>query len=414
MRRSSHARKTAETLCNAASSRSHAIFTVRVISCEPVGGGEENVRDGVLNLVDLSGSENIKRSGAEVGSIRAREAERIGQSLLSLGRVIHALVERATHIPYRESKLTRLLCNSLGGNSLTALILNVTPNHAVMDETISTLAYAALARSVRNKPKQCMKRRAGEGEVGEGDGTACVDSSNVDGDEDNHGDGISGRWKDSTENSVVRPWSSSIPFRAHGEAGPCPVVARPRRRVYDGPAAEWSFRVMSTHSTKSSGSEGIIGVTLTQPARSVLSQIFSKYDGNKDGRLERHEVAMLHAEWISRAAGVPEAAGAVKRAVANRLLDKHMRDCSVGGRLSLDLFLEFTARLAEEDPASLRALVQGSGFSLSLKPQVDEEAEAELETKEKPSAAVNPVTRCLTCSKSEGWLIGPDRLWAYM
>lgn len=100
-------RATASTLLNAQSSRSHSVFTVTVHMRENSVDGEELVKIGKLNLVDLAGSENIGRSGAI--DKRAREAGNINQSLLTLGRVITALVERTPHVPYRESKLTRIL-----------------------------------------------------------------------------------------------------------------------------------------------------------------------------------------------------------------------------------------------------------------------------------------------------------------
>ncbi|KAJ7856859.1 P-loop containing nucleoside triphosphate hydrolase protein [Mycena olivaceomarginata] len=104
-----------------------------------------------LNLVDLAGSENIGRSGAE--NKRAREAGMINQSLLTLGRVINALVDKAQHVPYRESKLTRLLQDSLGGRTKTCIIATVSPARSNMEETLSTLDYAMRAKSIRNKPE---------------------------------------------------------------------------------------------------------------------------------------------------------------------------------------------------------------------------------------------------------------------
>ena len=119
--------------------------------------------------MDLAGSENIGRSGAKDG--RAREAGNINQvssslvihfhvthtkivqSLLTLGRVITNLVERAPHIPYRESKLTRLLKDSLGGNTKTSIIATVSPATINMEETLSTLDYAYRARSILNRPE---------------------------------------------------------------------------------------------------------------------------------------------------------------------------------------------------------------------------------------------------------------------
>lgn len=98
------------------------------------------IQVGKLNLVDLAGSENISRSGAKDG--RAREAGSINQSLLTLGRVITALVEHSGHVPYRDSKLTRLLRDSLGGKTKTCIIATIAPTVQCQEETISTLDYA--------------------------------------------------------------------------------------------------------------------------------------------------------------------------------------------------------------------------------------------------------------------------------
>lgn len=113
--------------------------------------GEELLKTGKLYLVDLAGSENIARSGSV--DKRAREAANINQSLLTLGRVITCLVEHQPHIPYRESKLTRLLQDSLGGRMKTSMIATVSPAHCNVEETLSTLDYAHRAKSVANKPE---------------------------------------------------------------------------------------------------------------------------------------------------------------------------------------------------------------------------------------------------------------------
>ncbi|KAF4541780.1 Kinesin family protein [Lasiodiplodia theobromae] len=113
--------------------------------------GEDFVSAGKLNLVDLAGSENIQRSGAE--NKRAAEAGLINKSLLTLGRVINALVEKSSHIPYRESKLTRLLQDSLGGRTKTCIIATLSPAKSNLEETISTLDYAFRAKNIRNKPQ---------------------------------------------------------------------------------------------------------------------------------------------------------------------------------------------------------------------------------------------------------------------
>jgi len=151
LEKGSQKRKTAETLMNAQSSRSHTVFTVTVHIKEASLMGEEVLRIGKLNLVDLAGSENVGRSGAK--DARAREAGNINQSLLTLGRVISCLVERAPHIPYRESKLTRLLQDSLGGRTKTSIIATVSPATINLEETLSTLDYAYRARNITNRPE---------------------------------------------------------------------------------------------------------------------------------------------------------------------------------------------------------------------------------------------------------------------
>ncbi|KAH9981274.1 P-loop containing nucleoside triphosphate hydrolase protein [Lactifluus volemus] len=144
-------RQIAATKFNDHSSRSHSIFSITVHTKEISAMGDDLLRVGKLNLVDLAGSENIGRSGAE--NKRAREAGMINQSLLTLGRVINALVEKSSHIPYRESKLTRLLQDSLGGRTKTCIIATISPARSNMEETLSTLDYAIRAKSIRNRPE---------------------------------------------------------------------------------------------------------------------------------------------------------------------------------------------------------------------------------------------------------------------
>ncbi|KAI8126301.1 Bipolar kinesin KRP-130 [Lucilia cuprina] len=145
-------RKTAATLMNAQSSRSHTVFSILVHIKENGIDGEEMLKIGKLNLVDLAGSENASKAGNEKG-IRTRETVNINQSLLTLGRVITALVERTPHIPYRESKLTRLLQESLGGRTKTSIIATISPGHKDIEETLSTLEYAHRAKNIQNKPE---------------------------------------------------------------------------------------------------------------------------------------------------------------------------------------------------------------------------------------------------------------------
>src|SRR6201996_7618956 len=159
LREGSHKRQVAATKCNDLSSRSHTVFTVTVYMKRQSEAGEDFVCSGKLNLVDLAGSENIQRSGAE--NKRAAEAGNINKSLLTLGRVINALVEKSTHIPYRESKLTRLLQESLGGRDKTVIIATISPSSASIDETLSTLDYAYRAKNIKNKP-QVNEKKSGK------------------------------------------------------------------------------------------------------------------------------------------------------------------------------------------------------------------------------------------------------------
>ncbi|KAL9647554.1 hypothetical protein ABK040_006910 [Willaertia magna] len=144
-------RQIAETNMNKASSRSHCITTITIHMKEVNDEGEELIKTGKLNLVDLAGSENIQRSGAV--KLRAKEAGMINQSLLTLGRVITALTEHSPHVPYRESKLTRILQDSLGGRTKTCLIATISPSVLCFEETMSTLDYAHKAKSIKNKPE---------------------------------------------------------------------------------------------------------------------------------------------------------------------------------------------------------------------------------------------------------------------
>ena len=154
-------RRTAETLCNAHSSRSHSVFTLTVRAKTTSEEGEDLAVVGKLNLVDLAGSENVGRSGANKSEIRSREAGEINKSLLTLGRVIAALVKEgvhsAAHVPYRDSKLTRLLRDALGGRSKTCVVATVSPSALCAEETGSTLEYALRAKRIRNRPEVCAK-----------------------------------------------------------------------------------------------------------------------------------------------------------------------------------------------------------------------------------------------------------------
>jgi kinesin family protein 3/17 len=138
------------TLMNAGSSRSHSVFSIVVECCSSDEQGE-HIRVGKLNLVDLAGSERQSKTGAT--GERLKEATKINLSLSALGNVISALVDgKSQHIPYRDSKLTRILQDSLGGNTKTVMCANAGPADYNYDESLSTLRYANRAKNIKNKP----------------------------------------------------------------------------------------------------------------------------------------------------------------------------------------------------------------------------------------------------------------------
>lgn len=145
-------RSVAETKMNKESSRSHSIFTIYIeTAVEDEKLDESKIKAGKLNLVDLAGSERQSKTGATGDTLK--EATKINLSLSALGNVISALVDgKSSHIPYRDSKLTRLLQDSLGGNTKTVMIAALSPADYNYDETLSTLRYAARAKSIKNKP----------------------------------------------------------------------------------------------------------------------------------------------------------------------------------------------------------------------------------------------------------------------
>nr|XP_053635684.1 chromosome-associated kinesin KIF4A-like [Cherax quadricarinatus] len=143
-------RATGATAMNARSSRSHAIFSLHIEQREKKEG--DSITCSKFHMVDLAGSERAKKTGAT--GERFKEGVNINKGLLALGNVISALCEEGSrgHIPYRDSKLTRLLQDSLGGNSHTVMIACVSPADSNLEETLSTLRYADRARKIKNKP----------------------------------------------------------------------------------------------------------------------------------------------------------------------------------------------------------------------------------------------------------------------
>uniref|UniRef100_A0A9J8B526 Kinesin-like protein n=1 Tax=Cyprinus carpio carpio TaxID=630221 RepID=A0A9J8B526_CYPCA len=202
-------RSVGATNMNEHSSRSHAIFTITIECSEKGVDGDQHVRMGKLHLVDLAGSERQGKTGAT--GQRLKEATKINLSLSTLGNVISALVDgKSTHVPYRNSKLTRLLQDSLGGNSKTMMCANIGPADYNYDETISTLRYANRAKNIKNKarinedPKDALlrqfqkeieelKKKLEEGE--EISGSDASGSDDIDEGEDEVGDGSERRRK---------------------------------------------------------------------------------------------------------------------------------------------------------------------------------------------------------------------------
>lgn len=141
-------RSVAATAMNSRSSRSHSVFRLQLVKRDTETLA---VTRATLFLVDLAGSEKIKKTHAEGQQLK--EGQKINQSLSALGNVINALTDgKSKHIPYRNSKLTRLLQDSLGGNSRTSLIINASPASYNAEETLSSLRFGQRAKSMKNKP----------------------------------------------------------------------------------------------------------------------------------------------------------------------------------------------------------------------------------------------------------------------
>eukprot|EP01104_Vermistella_antarctica_P016322 TRINITY_DN553_c1_g3_i1.p1 TRINITY_DN553_c1_g3~~TRINITY_DN553_c1_g3_i1.p1 ORF type:complete len:1136 (+),score=354.11 TRINITY_DN553_c1_g3_i1:295-3702(+) len=151
-------RAIAETNMNSESSRSHSIFVVTVQQRNAV---DMSNKTGKLYLVDLAGSEKVLKTGAKGQTLE--EAKMINKSLSALGNVINALTDgKSKHIPYRDSKLTRVLQESLGGNARTTLVINCSPSSHNEQESLSTLRFGTRAKSIKNKAKVNQERSVEE------------------------------------------------------------------------------------------------------------------------------------------------------------------------------------------------------------------------------------------------------------
>ncbi|CAE7197799.1 unnamed protein product [Symbiodinium pilosum] len=149
MKAGKYNRAVAETNLNEHSSRSHLIF---MLTIEQKNLHDRSVKVGKLHLVDLAGSEKVAKTGAS--GERLDEAKNINRSLSALGNVINALTDRkSNHVPYRDSKLSRVLQESLGGNAKTSLIITCSPSYFNEQETVSTLRFGQRAKMIKNVVK---------------------------------------------------------------------------------------------------------------------------------------------------------------------------------------------------------------------------------------------------------------------
>mmetsp|Transcript_45311 Transcript_45311/g.61463 ORF Transcript_45311/g.61463 Transcript_45311/m.61463 type:complete len:194 (+) Transcript_45311:993-1574(+) len=158
MKKGALSRATASTKMNDMSSRSHAVFIIiveqmTVLDDSGADDAPNQIRVGKLNLVDLAGSERVRVTGAT--GKRLEESKKINASLSCLGNVISALTDSKgrPHIPYRDSKLTRLLEDSLGGNCKTTMMAMVSPNWEAFSESHSTLKFATRAKKIKNEAR---------------------------------------------------------------------------------------------------------------------------------------------------------------------------------------------------------------------------------------------------------------------
>ena len=151
LERGATCREVSNTFMNDVSSRSHAVFMITVEQLISKSG-KQITKIGKLNLVDLAGSERTRITGATGKQLQ--ESIKINKSLSALGNVINALtdIKERKHIPYRDSKLTRLLEDSLGGNCKTTMIATISPAHCSFNESLSTLNFAKRAKNIKNRP----------------------------------------------------------------------------------------------------------------------------------------------------------------------------------------------------------------------------------------------------------------------
>eukprot|EP00578_Thalassiosira_sp_NH16_P029435 CAMPEP_0181087506 /NCGR_PEP_ID=MMETSP1071-20121207/6308_1 /TAXON_ID=35127 /ORGANISM="Thalassiosira sp., Strain NH16" /LENGTH=1240 /DNA_ID=CAMNT_0023169397 /DNA_START=70 /DNA_END=3791 /DNA_ORIENTATION=- len=187
MQKAQHSRMIGETKMNKSSSRSHCLFTIQVHGKISLRNGDGDMEfNGKLHMVDLAGSECAKSAGNDKGApdavARERERMNINRSLLTLGRVITVLKEKSLNknanirIPYRDSKLTRVLQEALGGRCKTVIVATISPSITAIEESVSTLNYAHSANGIVNKPVSSSLISFGDNISGMGSGNDNSDS----------------------------------------------------------------------------------------------------------------------------------------------------------------------------------------------------------------------------------------------
>ncbi|CAO3615141.1 unnamed protein product [Cunninghamella blakesleeana] len=152
-------RSTASTKLNKRSSRSHAILSLKVTTVSPIQSGDETHDEtiiGKINLIDLAGSEDNRKSGN--GKARMTESAAINKSLFVLGQVVEAINNGTTRIPFRDSKMTRILQSTLTGKSLGMMIINIAPGYNFYTDTFNTLNFAHRSKEIKSTPKANVKR----------------------------------------------------------------------------------------------------------------------------------------------------------------------------------------------------------------------------------------------------------------
>ena len=399
LKRSTRARFTAETKLNRHSSRSHSIFAINVeMKCYTREQGNVMKR-GKLSLVDLCGSENIKKSGSE--GQRATEAGHIGQSLLVLGRVIRSIIQHNPHVPYRDSKLTRMLSNALGGDAYTVLILNSAPGVNQQEETMNTLKYAELAQGIVNNPQAHVEQLPADDEEMEEARLQKQQELEALAEAGAEEIGNSGRHN---MTAWVRPWSASVPIQQNrtlrnsasaameltkgierdgdsslaASASAWVILESDRNSTSRGPRKELpplrpetlhlsqgqpdprmsrvKIRYAFHRETDDWVRENVFGGdgNLSFHAASALREIFDRHDLDRDGLLSVQEMAGFCALWPTDVSMQSDVLSLVPAR-------KHY-----SYKLNFAALVEFVSYLGQNDSLAVRHLFSTCGYSLSL------------------------------------------------